>query len=112
MQTICLALLILLAAPAGVSLAQDAASEGQIRVVADQVVAWNAGDGHPYARQLAPDASFTNLFGMVMYGAGARSMVDRGVSQRGRQVCEVTRTLIDPHDCLSQPAVVTDEQRR
>ncbi|HTF63376.1 MAG TPA: SgcJ/EcaC family oxidoreductase [Edaphobacter sp.] len=177
MQTICLALL---AAPAGVSLAQDAASEGQIRaIVADQVVAWNAGDGHAYARQLAPDASFTNLFGMVMCGAPAfakrhseilntfyrsttkshvirrlrfvtsdiaivdidnevrgagwhrraarwhsedafdgslrtarGSMVDRGVSQRGRQVCEVTRTLIDTRDCLSQPAIVTDEQRR
>jgi uncharacterized protein (TIGR02246 family) len=66
--------LILLAVPAGVSFAQDAASvpEAPIRaIVADQVDAWNAGDGQAYARHLAPDASFTNLFGMVMYGAPA-----------------------------------------
>src|SRR5262245_63976587 len=41
------------------------------RIVADQVVAWNAGDGRKYAERLAPDAAFTNLFGMVMYGAPA-----------------------------------------
>jgi uncharacterized protein (TIGR02246 family) len=52
--------------------AQDAASEATIRaIVADQVVAWNAGDGEAYAQHLAPDASFTNLFGMVMYGKPA-----------------------------------------
>lgn len=39
--------------------------------MADQVVAWNAGDGQGYARHLASEASFTNLFGMVMYGAPA-----------------------------------------
>jgi uncharacterized protein (TIGR02246 family) len=72
MQVIRLTLVILLTAWPGVSLAQDAASEAQIRaVIADQVVAWNTGDGNAYARQLAPDASFTNLFGMVMYGAPA-----------------------------------------
>ena len=50
----------------------DAAAEAEIRtIVADQVVAWNAGDGKGYARRLAPEASFTNLFGMVMYGAPA-----------------------------------------
>ena len=66
--------LILLVVPAGVSFAQDAASvsEAPIRaIVAEQVDAWNAGDGQAYARHLAPDASFTNLFGMVMYGAPA-----------------------------------------
>ena len=52
--------------------AQDAPSEAAIRaIVADQVVAWNAGDGSAYARHLAPEASFTNLFGMVMYGKPA-----------------------------------------
>jgi uncharacterized protein (TIGR02246 family) len=52
--------------------AQDAASESAIRsIIAQQVVAWNAGDGARYASNLAPDASFTNLFGMVMYGAPA-----------------------------------------
>jgi uncharacterized protein (TIGR02246 family) len=54
------------------ALAQDAASETAIRsIVADQVVAWNAGDGMRYSNHLAPDVSFTNLFGMVMYGAPA-----------------------------------------
>ena len=71
-QSLNIALVILLAVPAGVPLAQDAASEAPIRtIVADQVVAWNAGDGQAYARHLAPEASFTNLFGMVMYGAPA-----------------------------------------
>ena len=52
--------------------AQDAASEAAIRaIVSDQVVAWNAGDGEAYAQHLAPDASFTNVFGMVMYGKSA-----------------------------------------
>ena len=51
---------------------QHASAEAAIRaIVADQVVAWNAGDGEAYARRLAPDASFTNLFGMVMYGKPA-----------------------------------------
>ena len=51
---------------------QDAASEAAIRsIVADQVTAWNAGDGEAYATRLAPEASFTNLFGMVMYGKTA-----------------------------------------
>ena len=71
-QSINVALMILLAVPAGVSFAQDAASEAPIRaIVADQVVSWNAGDGRAYVRHLAPEASFTNLFGMVMYGAPA-----------------------------------------
>ena len=49
--------------------AQDRASEDEIRkIVAGQVLAWNAGDGNAYAEHLAADASFTNIFGMVMYG--------------------------------------------
>ena len=52
--------------------AQDTAAEKAIRaIVAEQAVAWNAGDGARYASRLAPEASFTNLFGMVMYGAPA-----------------------------------------
>jgi uncharacterized protein (TIGR02246 family) len=52
--------------------AQDAAAEAPIRaIVADQVTAWNAGDGARYARHVSADVSFTNLFGMVMYGAPA-----------------------------------------
>ena len=65
-------LMMLVARPGAVVFAQDAASEASLRaIVAEQVVAWNAGDGQAYARHLAPDASFTNLFGMVMYGAPA-----------------------------------------
>ena len=65
--------MMLCAAGAATALyAQDAPSEAAIRaIVADQVVAWNAGDGGAYARHLAPEASFTNLFGMVMYGKPA-----------------------------------------
>ncbi len=59
-------------ATASPALAQDATAETAIRaIVAEQVVAWNAGDGTRYANRLSPDASFTNLFGMVMYGAPA-----------------------------------------
>ena len=51
---------------------QDTSAEAQIRtIVAEQAAAWDAGDGAAYAKDLAPDVSFTNLFGMVMYGAAA-----------------------------------------
>lgn len=51
---------------------QGAAGEAQIRaIVAAQVVAWDKGDGAAYAKDVAPDVSFTNLFGMVMYGVQA-----------------------------------------
>ena len=47
-------------------------AEQEIRqIVARQVVAWNAGDGQAYAADVGPDVSFTNLFGMVMYGHDA-----------------------------------------
>jgi uncharacterized protein (TIGR02246 family) len=50
----------------------DPTAEAAIRaIVAEQAVAWNAGDGVRYSDHLTPDASFTNLFGMVMYGAEA-----------------------------------------
>ncbi len=50
----------------------DGSDERTIRaIVAEQVVAWNSGDGKRYADHLAPDASFTNVFGMVMYGSVA-----------------------------------------
>ena len=52
--------------------AQGAVNEAALReIIAEQVVAWDAGDGMRYARRVAPDVSFTNLFGMVMYGAPA-----------------------------------------
>lgn len=57
---------------AGLLFAQDSASEASIRaIVADQAAAWKAGDGNAYSRYVAPEASFTNPFGMVMYGAPA-----------------------------------------
>jgi len=52
--------------------AQDAAAEAAIRaIVAAQAAAWTAGDATGYAARLAPEAAFTNLFGMVMYGKPA-----------------------------------------
>jgi uncharacterized protein (TIGR02246 family) len=57
---------------ARLTVAQDASSEATIRaIVAEQAVAWNAGDGKGYSKNVAADVSFTNLFGMVMYGAPA-----------------------------------------
>jgi uncharacterized protein (TIGR02246 family) len=70
MRSIVLVLLVLGLLPR--SATADAAGEAAIRkIVADQVAAWNAGDGAAYAGHLAPEAAFTNLFGMVMYGAPA-----------------------------------------
>jgi uncharacterized protein (TIGR02246 family) len=71
-RSLAVALVLLAAAAGGVSFAQASAAEAPIRaIVADQAAAWNAGDAAGYARHLAPDASFTNLFGMVMYGQPA-----------------------------------------
>lgn len=65
-------LLSIAALPFSSALAQDAAAEAAIRaIVAEQVVAWNAGVGTRYANHLEPDVSFTNFFGMVIYGAPA-----------------------------------------
>jgi hypothetical protein len=51
---------------------QDVVAEEAIRtIVAGQVIAWNAGDAKGYASDVASDVSFTNLFGMVMYGREA-----------------------------------------
>ena len=61
----CIAVLVSLS---GAPSAQtDATGEAAIRrIVAEQAKAWDAGDGPGYARHVAPDVSFTNLFGMVM----------------------------------------------
>ena len=60
LRSIISGLMILGTGPAAMSFAQDAASEAPIRaIVAEQVTAWNGGDGQAYARHLAPDASFT-----------------------------------------------------
>jgi uncharacterized protein (TIGR02246 family) len=68
-RLVVLAALCLTAATAAAQTPQD---EAAVRaIIADQAAAWNAGDGGAYARHVAPDASFTNIFGMVMYGAAA-----------------------------------------
>jgi hypothetical protein len=52
--------------------ARHDASGAPIRaIVADQVVAWNAGDASGYARHVAPGVPFTTRFGMVMNGRSA-----------------------------------------
>lgn len=49
---------------------QTKTDEAAIRVtVAEQAEAWTAGDGAKFSRHMAPDVSFTNLFGEVRYGA-------------------------------------------
>ena len=55
LRSIAMTVMMLGISPAEVSFAEDAAAEGPIRaVVAEQVLAWNAGDGQAYARHLAP----------------------------------------------------------
>jgi uncharacterized protein (TIGR02246 family) len=52
--------------------AQTTADETAIRtIVAEQAGAWTAGDAAGYASRVAAEVSFTNLFGMVMYGKPA-----------------------------------------
>lgn len=60
--------------------AQDKSVDSQIRAIVEaQVTAWNAGDAMAYAKDVAPEASFTNVFGMIMYGAPS-------FAERNRQV--------------------------
>jgi uncharacterized protein (TIGR02246 family) len=70
-RAICIAMLVVTGWSPAASAADAEAETAIRRIVAEQVVAWNAGDGKGYATHLAPDVSFTNLFGMVMYGAPA-----------------------------------------
>lgn len=54
------------------SAGHDAAPEAAIReIVTAQAKAWNAGDGKGYSAHVSAEVSFTNLFGMVMYGRDA-----------------------------------------
>ena len=69
-RVIWIAVLMSWSVPASAQTAPKA--EAAIRtIVADQAKAWDAGDGAAYSRNVSPDVSFTNLFGMVMYGAVA-----------------------------------------
>ena len=66
------AILLLAAALQPAPAARATPDETAIRtIVADQAAAWTAGDIKRYTRGVAPDVAFTNLFGMVMYGAAA-----------------------------------------
>ena len=88
---------------AGHGLAQDAASEAPIRaIVAAQASAWDAGDGNAYARDLAPEASFTNLFGMVMYGAPA-------FAERHRQILATFYKGTTKHHAIRRIRFVTPD---
>lgn len=65
-----LALAVIL--PRSSAFAQSSEDEATLRrLTAEQVSAWNAGSGKGYADHVGTDVSFTNLFGMVMYGRAA-----------------------------------------
>lgn len=50
--------------------------ETRIRdIIADQVVAWNAGDAKAFSASFSEDGSFTNIRGTVVYGR--RAFLDR-----------------------------------
>jgi uncharacterized protein (TIGR02246 family) len=52
--------------------AQSTGDETAIRsIIAEQAAAWSAGDAAGYTSRVAAEVSFTNLFGMVMYGKPA-----------------------------------------
>src|SRR5687767_3719016 len=71
-RTLSIGLLIAGLAVSTPSFAQSSRDEAAIRkIVTDQEQAWNAGSGARYARNVSDGVSFTNLFGMVMYGASA-----------------------------------------
>src|SRR5512144_2128925 len=64
--------LIVMLLSSSIAIASEREDETAIRkVVADQVNAWNAGDGIRYGEAFAVDGAFTNVFGMVMYGSDA-----------------------------------------
>jgi uncharacterized protein (TIGR02246 family) len=65
-----IALLVMITSQAPAAPATTSADAAIRAIVAEQAAAWNKGDAEGYARHLAPEASFTNLFGMVMYGTG------------------------------------------
>jgi uncharacterized protein (TIGR02246 family) len=83
--------------------AQDQRAEAPIRaIIAAQAAAWDAGDGTAYAKDLAPDASFTNLFGMVMYGASA-------FAERHRQILATFYKGTTKHHAIRRIRFVTPD---
>jgi uncharacterized protein (TIGR02246 family) len=82
---------------------QASSAEAQIRaLVAAQAAAWNAGDAAAYARDVAPEVSFTNLFGMVMYGAPA-------FVERHRQILTTFYTGTTKHHQIRRIRFVTPD---
>ena len=82
---------------------QDLQAEAPIRaIVAAQAAAWNAGDGTAYAKDMAADASFTNLFGMVMYGAPA-------FTERHRQILATFYKGTTKHHAIRRIRFVTPD---
>jgi uncharacterized protein (TIGR02246 family) len=83
--------------------AQDQRAEAPIRaIVAAQAAAWTAGDGTAYAKDLAPGASFTNLFGMVLYGAPA-------FAERHRQILATFYKGTTKHHAIRRIRFVTPD---
>ncbi len=96
-----LAMLMLWLAPA--AFAQDPQAEAAIRtIIAAQAAAWDAGDGTAYAKDLAADASFTNLFGMVMYGAPA-------FAERHRQILATFYKGTTKHHAIRRIRLITPD---
>ena len=72
MNTSVRALLLVVTVLSSPAAAQSSADETAIRnIIAEQALAWTAGDAAGYTSRVAPEVSFTNLFGMVMYGKPA-----------------------------------------
>jgi len=85
------------------ALVEDHEAEASVRgIVAAQVAAWNAGDGTAYAKDLASDASFTNLFGMVLYGAAA-------FAERHRQILATFYKGTTKHHSIRRIRFVTPD---
>lgn len=85
------------------AVAQAPPAEAPIRaIVAAQAAAWSAGDASAYARDVAPDASFTNLFGMVMYGAPA-------FTERHRQILATFYKGTTKHHAIRRIRFVTPD---
>ena len=85
------------------AIAQDQRAEASIRaIIAAQAAAWDAGDATAYAKDLAPDASFTNLFGMVMYGAPA-------FAERHRQILATFYKGTTKHHAIRRIRFVTPD---
>lgn len=89
--------------PSHGAFAPDQRDEAPIRaIIAAQASAWNAGDGTAYAKDLAPEASFTNIFGMVMYGAPA-------FAERHRQILATFYKGTTKHHAIRRIRFVTPD---